>query len=148
MEFFPSNLKYLRTKNNLSQAALGKIIGKASNTITQWESGDRQPKIDFLIAIAYYFEVDLNDLMHVDLSQKSTSSTTVVTYPDMFTLEDVELARRFLSEMPTVFAFGGYDYNKMLDEQIIELVNMVQTQLNMVGTTFKSKLDYDWEDKK
>lgn len=73
MEFFNKNIKYLRNKYNMSQSQFGKIFNKASNTITQWENGTRQPKIDLLVKIAEYFNISLKELMDTDLTIPSNN---------------------------------------------------------------------------
>ena len=54
---FGKNLRELRTEKNLSQPDLGNIFSVSRQTISSWESGQREPCIDTLIKIAKYFNV-------------------------------------------------------------------------------------------
>lgn len=43
LDAFPENLRELRTKVGLSQAALSRLSGISQARISQWESGDGDP---------------------------------------------------------------------------------------------------------
>ena len=62
MNDFPSMLKFLRERDNLSQRELAAKIGVSSSTIGMYESGERHPKPEIEEAIADFFNVDLNIL--------------------------------------------------------------------------------------
>lgn len=52
-------LKKLREKNNLSQGDLAKAIGVSRQSISKWELGLNQPKLDKLIALSKLYNVDM-----------------------------------------------------------------------------------------
>lgn len=56
-------LKELREKRHLSQVFLGMELNMAQNTISQYETGEREPGIAELIAIADYFGVSVDYLL-------------------------------------------------------------------------------------
>lgn len=60
---FGKRLKELRTEKGLSQQKLGEIFGFCNQTISFWESGNREPDLDTLLEIAHYFEVSLEELL-------------------------------------------------------------------------------------
>ena len=69
---FAKNLKYLRAKRGIEQIELARMLGKKSgSSISSWESGTYTPKIGTLAKIADIFNVDLDDLMNIDLSDAS-----------------------------------------------------------------------------
>lgn len=71
---FDKNLKYLRNKFNMEQIDLAHSLGrKSSSSVSEWEKGKYTPKIKTLAEIAQIFEVDLDDLMNIDLSQAEKS---------------------------------------------------------------------------
>ena len=45
-------LKYMRKKNNLKQDHIAKILNVKSNTISQYETNNRQPTFDIIEKIA------------------------------------------------------------------------------------------------
>ena len=60
---FGKRLKELRIEKGLSQQKLGEIFGFCNQTISFWESGNREPDLDTLLKIAHYFEVSLEELL-------------------------------------------------------------------------------------
>lgn len=92
---FAKNLKYLRAKRGIEQIELARMLGKKSgSSISSWESGTYTPKIGTLAKIADIFNVDLDDLMNIDLSDASTptnlipiSRASIVSIPVLGTIK-------------------------------------------------------------
>ena len=61
----------LRKRNKVSQAKLGKLVGAAQNTVSQWENGLREPDTDTLHALADFFNVTIDYLLGRDSEQKN-----------------------------------------------------------------------------
>ena len=58
----------------MEQIDLAHRLGrKSSSSVSEWEKGKYTPKIKTLAEIAQIFEVDLDDLMNIDLSQVEKS---------------------------------------------------------------------------
>ncbi len=57
------NLKALREKNNLTQQQMSDIFGIQRPTYSRYESGERQPDFDLLIAISKHFDVSIDYLL-------------------------------------------------------------------------------------
>ena len=66
MAAFKDMLKYLRTREKLSQAELASKLGVAKSTISMYEVGNREPDFKTLEAIADLFHVDMNFLLGRD----------------------------------------------------------------------------------
>ena len=60
---FGNILKELRLERNISQRKLGEILGVVNQTISFWESGNREPDLDMLVKIANYFNVTIDYLL-------------------------------------------------------------------------------------
>ena len=56
-------LKELRKKKGLSQLRLATELNTTQNTISRYETGEREPGIDELIKIADYFNVSVDFLI-------------------------------------------------------------------------------------
>ena len=56
-------LKELRKKKGLSQLRLATEMNTTQNTISRYETGEREPGIDELIKIADYFNEDIDVLI-------------------------------------------------------------------------------------
>lgn len=64
-ERFASILCHLRSKKELSQDELSRIIGVTPSAICYYEQGTRQPELDTLIKLAAYFECSVDRLLGV-----------------------------------------------------------------------------------
>ena len=60
---FGKNLKQLRTEQGLSQRGLGEKLGFCNQTVSFWESGQREPDLDALVKISDFFEVSIDFLL-------------------------------------------------------------------------------------
>lgn len=60
---FSEMLKYLRMRENLSQAELAQKLQIAKSTISMYEVGKREPDFETLETIADFFNVDMNFLL-------------------------------------------------------------------------------------
>ncbi len=56
-------LKELRKKKNISQLKLAMDLNLSQNTISRYETGDREPGITELILLADYFQVSVDYLL-------------------------------------------------------------------------------------
>lgn len=65
--FFPNNLKHLRTQAGMTQSDLAKKINKDYSTIGKWELGERNPSTLDLFKIADIFNVSERDIVHKNL---------------------------------------------------------------------------------
>lgn len=72
MATFKEMLKYLRNRENLSQAELANKLGVSKSTISMYEVGQREPDFEMLETIADLFNVDMNFLLGKDNESKET----------------------------------------------------------------------------
>lgn len=68
------NLKKLRESLGLTQEEFGKSIGLAKTTYNNYETGNREPKSDFWIAVAKKYNVTIDYLMGYSQSPHLTSA--------------------------------------------------------------------------
>jgi len=66
MKLFCERLRELRKDNNLSIAAMGKIIGVSHATISRWENGEMLPCIDHLYTICKHFNISSDYLLGLE----------------------------------------------------------------------------------
>lgn len=57
------NLTRIREERGLTQKELGRLIGVAEATISNYENGKREPKLDKLVALADALNVSLDELV-------------------------------------------------------------------------------------
>ncbi len=60
---FGKKLKELRIEKNLSQRKLGEILSVCNQTVSFWESGNREPDLDAIVKIADFFDVSADYLL-------------------------------------------------------------------------------------
>ena len=56
-------LKELREERKLSQTQIGKELGYTQVCISRWESGERMPNANDIIAVAIFFNVTTDYLL-------------------------------------------------------------------------------------
>lgn len=59
-------LEEIRKKRGVTQHELANLMGVRQNTISQWESGKRNPSIPRLVRLAKIFDCTLDDLCSCD----------------------------------------------------------------------------------
>ncbi len=82
MSHFPEELKNLRLKRGLTQAALAGELHVTQNAIFNWENGRRDPSIEMIQKIADYFQVSVAYLF-----AEKESYRTVLRFLDAFSKE-------------------------------------------------------------
>ena len=71
MNYFQSNLKYLRKSKALTQGDLANKIGVNRPKIGSYEEGRAEPKFETLQNISHFFQVTIDDLLEKDLSKEA-----------------------------------------------------------------------------
>jgi len=74
------NIKRLRTRKQLSQEKLGKVLGYSDKSVSKWECGDVLPDVVTLQSLASYFSITLNDMVSSNATlPQSKHSKHVIT---------------------------------------------------------------------
>ena len=60
---FKENLRELRLEKKLGQVELAKAIGVSKGIISLWENGLREPGMYYLIVLAKFFNVSVDELI-------------------------------------------------------------------------------------
>lgn len=76
---FNGMLKYLRTREKMSQAELADKLGFSKSTVAMYELGKREPDFKTLEAIADLFNVDMNFLLGKSGSELSSKDERDIT---------------------------------------------------------------------
>ena len=80
MSNFSSRLRERRKLKNLTQQQFASEIGISCRTVQQYESGDRTPTFEGLVAIAKFFDVSLDYLCGIDPPLAKSSPGTSQPY--------------------------------------------------------------------
>lgn len=76
-EFLNNNIKYLRSKNGISQQGLADKIGIDRSTVSRIENNEIETTIDNAIKIAKALNVSLYDLVGKDLRLNNTNNPPI-----------------------------------------------------------------------
>lgn len=65
---FQNNIQSLRHRQGLTQEQFAELMGVSRQAVSKWEAGGAYPEMDKLLAMCGLFSVDLNTLVHGDVS--------------------------------------------------------------------------------
>lgn len=57
-------IRELRNEKGLTQEQLSEVFGVTNRSISRWENGVNMPDFDLVIALAKYFDVDIEELLN------------------------------------------------------------------------------------
>lgn len=66
---FGEFLKKLREERNLSQGDIAKAIGVSRQSVSKWELGINEPKIDKLLSLSSFLHINISDLLSAFIEQ-------------------------------------------------------------------------------
>ena len=130
-------MKQLRIKNGLKQQELADMFGLSSGTISFYESEQRKPDIDFIVAIAKYFDVSTDYLLGLtNAIDKENIDISKVTGLNDFSLTILEQSLKETNNaaaevIDTVICGGDF----------LRLVNLINDKNEK-----KPTIDIDWSD--
>ena len=130
-------LKQLRIKNGLKQQELANMFGLSSGTISFYESEQRKPDIDFIVAVAKYFDVSTDYLLGLtNATDKENIDISKVTGLNDFSLTILEQSLKETNNaaaevIDTVICGGDF----------LRLVNLINDKKEK-----KPTIDIDWSD--
>lgn len=130
-------LKQLRIKNRLKQQELANMFGLSSGTISFYESEQRKPDIDFIVAVAKYFDVSTDYLLGLtNATDKENIDISKVTGLNDFSLTILEQSLKETNNaaaevIDTVICGGDF----------LRFVNLINDKKEK-----KPTIDIDWSD--
>ncbi|MBS1601985.1 MAG: helix-turn-helix transcriptional regulator [Bacteroidetes bacterium] len=62
-------MRYLRKQSSKTQSEIAALIKKGQTTVGNWENGISEPNLEELLIISNYFDIPLDTLLKVDLSE-------------------------------------------------------------------------------
>ena len=141
-----NRLKELRQKKNLTLKRLGKHVGMLDSTLSQYETGKREPGQEVWQKLAYYFGVSVS-YIRGDLDTEMLTKIINTMYliicnripmsSDRETIDNTENSRTIAATelMLLMYQTLNLDHNKQFKE-------IVSKNANLLGIKGKAKLDY------
>lgn len=105
---FGQKMKELRELKKVTIMEMADEIHIDVDTLVEYENGTRKVPLEILKKIADYFAVDINDLVHIRLNEK-THSTLISTDP-----KRVERYNRFITEV-NIKDFTDEEFEQLLN---------------------------------
>jgi len=81
MHFLGKNLRHLRKQTSKTQSEIASLIQKGQTTIGNWENGISEPNLNELLIISNYFDIPVDRLLKIDLSEELAGSMTAIGRP-------------------------------------------------------------------
>ncbi|WMM26704.1 helix-turn-helix transcriptional regulator [Tissierella sp. MB52-C2] len=129
-----NRIKTLRIEKDLLQKDLANKLRLSQQTISLYESGKREPDYETLNKIAKFFNVSV-DFILGNSDIRNPYKDNKEELPDSF--ETPEEAIKFLLEQNVIMGFGGFDVNKLSDEEKVEFANELLNQLKLLSYKYK-----------
>jgi len=124
-------IKERRIRLNLSYQDLADKTGISKSTLQRYETGFiKNLPIDKLEILAFALNASPSYLM----GWKEESGTSSLEFE---TIKNPEDAITFILKQPTLMAYGGYDINKMTNDEIVNFANELLRQLELVSYKYK-----------
>ncbi|MCW6124728.1 helix-turn-helix transcriptional regulator [Clostridium sporogenes] len=131
------SIKELREKNKLTLKELADKSGVGQSTINDIEKGKAQnPKAETLSKLANVFNISVDELLFKKWDEKSNQLKEETELFETGEFTTPQAAMQFILKQPAIMGFGGFDTNKMTDEEIIEFANELLNLLKMLGPKY------------
>lgn len=137
---FGQNLKKIRQSKGMSINELSRRSGVNASYISAIERDEKKnPSMEILDKLATCLNVEITALLESDplgadqASKKSNNSEKEFDYQ----FKTVEAAIKFLLNQNVVMGFGGFDIDKLTEEEIIDFANDLSNQLQLVSLRYK-----------
>lgn len=130
-------LKSLRKEKGVSMEEMIQELKKygvspSKSMISRWENDNAEPSMEYARILSRYFNVTLDYLLGLEIKKVPTNSEN--NSKNFLTVKD---AMEFILKQPAIAAYGGYEPDKMTDEEILEFANELLNQLKLLGYKYK-----------
>lgn len=130
-------LKKLRNNNGYTLKQLSEICGLSISFISDIENNRRNPSIENLNKLADALGISVNDFLDNTESKKGKTGSIKQTTLAQEEFKTPQEAMQFILKQPAIFGFGGFDVQKMSDEEILDFANELLRQLKLISYKYK-----------
>ncbi|WP_270640239.1 helix-turn-helix transcriptional regulator [Longibaculum muris] len=118
MSTLSENIKKYRESKNMTQDELGELLLVSGKTISSWEKGRSEPKIDMIEKLGKIFDCSSARLLGEEEQDFFTSPQD---------------ALEFILKQEMFAQFGGYNLDTMSDDEIIDMANDIAQFIKMIA---------------
>lgn len=132
---FGENIKKIREIKGIGLNELSRISGVNASYISALERDEKKnPSVSILEKLAKALEVSIDEIMKNDNKLIKIKQENSYEAGEFTT---AEAAMQFILKQPAIMGFGGFDTNKMSDEEIIEFANELLNQMKLISYKYK-----------
>jgi transcriptional regulator with XRE-family HTH domain len=144
---FGENIKKIRESKGLGINELSRLSGVNASYISAMERGEKEnPTITTLKKLADALEVTVDELLQSEPITQEKLNEWDEKYPNLKEESDFfetgefitpEAAMQFILKQPAIMGYGGFDVNKMSNDEIVEFANELLNQLKLLSYKYK-----------
>lgn len=117
-----AKLTLLRNQKGMTQEAIANVLGVSNKTISKWETGLSVPEAEYIVLLADYFEVSIDEIFGRTNSTKSINDSIAKEFDGLSHAESAkksfELAFKVIRE--SIWRIGAYTtFEKVVPDHII-----------------------------
>lgn len=131
---FSERLRKILNEKTIKASQLAELTGLSESLISQYLNDKIEPKNDKLLIISEALNVDLLSLMGIDKQYDEYKQVTNKDNKPLFSTP--QEAFEYIIKQPTVAMYGGYDLEKMSDEELIEFANDLANMLTIISKKY------------
>lgn len=131
---FKTRLKDLRTEYSMTQKELSDKIGIVRTAITNYETGRTLPDTETISKMANIFDTTTDYLLG-NSNIRNPYEDEIEELPSFFSTP--EQAMKFVLEQNVIMGFGGFDVDKLSDDEVVEFANSLLEHLKLLSLKYK-----------
>ena len=128
-------LKMARERKGVTQIKASEETGINNKTLSGYERNISEPDVETIKLLAKYYNISLDFILGKTDKITSYENIPDVTFPESFSTP--EEAVKFLLEQNVIMGFGGFDVDKLSDEEKVQFANELLGQLKLLSYKYK-----------
>ena len=128
-------LKMARERKGVTQTKTSEDTGINNKTLSGYERNISEPDIETLKLLAKYYNISFDFILGKTDKITSYENTPDNTFPGSF--ETPEDAIEFLLKQNIIMGFGGFDMDKLSNEEKVEFANSLLEHLKLLSLKYK-----------
>ncbi|WP_026887672.1 helix-turn-helix domain-containing protein [Clostridium beijerinckii] len=137
---FGENIKKIRESKKIGVNELSRLSGVNASYISALERDEKKnPSVMILNKLATALDIAVDDIMKSETNTVEECSN-IHEESDTYETEEfktAEAAMKFILKQPAIMGFGGFDANKLSNEEIVQFANELLSQLQLLGLKYK-----------
>lgn len=144
---FGKNIKNIRELKNIGVNELSRLSGVNASYISALERDEKKnPSVAILEKLANALDISIDEIMksepitYDDLDRWDNNSDQLKEEVGLYETGEFktpEAAIQFILKQPAIMGYGGFDTEKMSDDEIIEFANELLNQLKLLSYKYK-----------